>query len=635
MLQLIRDRLTGMLAFFIFAILIIPFAFVGVDSYFTSVPDNAVARVNDKDITIADFQTSWTRYQGQIRSALGENYDLEQFDTPVARRDHLEGLINRELMLQFAEQSRLAVSADELRSRVHSIPAFQLDGQFNPDLYQRMLAAQGMSPGQFERDMSKDMIISQIPAAIMASSIASDTEVQTMIALQNQTRSFESLRVLAAPFLEGVEISDEQVSEWFAANPNEFMSEETVLIEYVELNVADFDAQITVEDEVLEKQFEEQKGRFLTAEERLASHILISLDANADAATTETARQLAEEIADKARAGEDFAELAKQNSADIGSAQSGGDLGWIEPGVMVKAFEDALYALGKGDVSEPIKTGFGFHVIQLRDINPSTGMNFAEAKEQLRNEYLSASGEKVYLEQADRLVDLIYEDPTTLETVASELDLEIKTEGPFARGSGFGVALNPAINKAAFSELVLVEGSSSEPIEIATNHIVVLRVREHNPSVPKALELVSEQIKQQLQQTEATELAEAKANELLALATGSGDLQATAEMAELEYKLVEAAGRKDIQYGIKLLEQVFKLPASDREMHVVAVQNDYALVRQIAVIPGSSASPEESFQLKKAIANSAGVVANSEVLAWLREQAKIDINEDKLEGNLY
>ena len=635
MLQLIRDRLTGMVAFFIFAILIIPFAFVGVDSYFTSVPDNAVARVNDSDITINDFQTSWTRYQGQLRSALGDNYDPEQFDTPVARRDHLEGLINRELMRQFSEQSGLAVSAAELRSRIVTIPAFQIDGQFNADLYQRMLAAQGMSPGQFERDMSSDMMVAQIPAAIMASSIASDHEVEAMIALQNQTRSFESVLIAAAPFLEGIEISAEQVQTWFAANSSEFMTEETVLIEYVELNVADFEALTEVDDAVLEQQFEDQKARFITAEERLASHILISVDSNADAATTETALQQAEELSARARAGESFAELAKQYSDDIGSAQSGGDLGWVEPGVMVQAFEDALYALNDGDISTPVKTGFGYHIIQLREIKPSTGMDFAEAKEQLRSEYLRESGEKLYLEQADRLVDLVYEDPTTLETVATELDLEIKTEGPFPRTGGLGIAANPAISKNAFSELVLTEGSSSEPIEISPNHIVVIRVREHYPSKPKELDEVSAEISQQLKLAEATKLAAAKAEELLAATKESGDLQATAEAAGLEYQLVEAAGRRDVKYGVAMLEQVFKLAVEDRDFHALQVRDDYAIVRQTAVAQGQATHPQESVQFKQTIANSAGVVENSAILEWLRSAAEININQDKLEGNLY
>ncbi len=635
MLQLIRDRLTGMVAFFIFAILIIPFAFVGVDSYVTSVPDNAVARVNDTDITIADFQNSWTRYQGQLRSALGDNYDPDQFDTPVARRDHLEGLINRELMLQFALKSRLAVSEEELRGRIQAIPAFQIDGQFNPDLYQRMLAAQGMSPGQFERDMSEDMVISQIPTSIMASSIASDQEAQLMIALQNQTRSFESIVVPAATFLDDIEISEEQVVAWFEDNPNEFMSEETVLIEYVELNVADFDALIDVDDEILEEQFAAQKERFVTAEERLAAHILISLDSGADQAATETARQQAADLAARARQGEDFAELAKQYSSDSGSAQNGGDLGWVEPGIMVQAFEDALYAMAKNDISEPVKTGFGFHVIQLKDIKPSTGMDFAEAKEQLRSEYLSESSEKLYLEQADRLVDLIYEDPTTLETVSSELGLEIKTDGPFPQQGGFGISANPLVSKAAFSELVLTEGSSSEPLEISPNHIVVIRVREHNPSKPKEFDLVKEQIEQQLRLDEATKLAAARANELLAIAEQSEDLQAVAEGAELEYQLVEAAGRRDTQYGSALLEQVFSLPTNDLDLHVVQVASDYALIRQSKVSPGVAANPEDKLQFKQVIANSAAVVENSGVLEWLRKKAEININNDKLEGNLY
>ncbi|MCF6262413.1 MAG: SurA N-terminal domain-containing protein [Xanthomonadales bacterium] len=635
MLQYFRDRLTGALAFVFFGILIIPFAFVGIDSYFTTIPDNAIAKVNDTEITISDFQSSWQRYQQQLRASVGEAFDPDVFDTVVARRGHLEGLINRELMRQYAMEMGLAVSEEELGKRIRAMQAFHIDGQFNADLYQRMLAAESMSPRGFERELARDLVVQQIPAAVMSSSIGLDREVEALAAIQNQQRSFESAIVSASMFTEDTDVSDEAVSEWYKANPNSFLSEEQVVIEYIELDIAAFKATVEFDDEMLEKHFEDQKARFITTEERLTSHILFSIDKDADKATSENIKQKAAALVERIRAGEDFTELAKEYSDDTGSAADGGDLGWIEPGVMVQAFEDTLYELEAGAVSDPVKTGFGYHLILLREIKPSQGMTFAEAKSQLESEYATEQAESLYLEQANRLVDLIYEDPTTLGAAAEELGLEIKTEGPFGRAGGSGIAANTEVAKVAFSELVLQEGASSEPVELELNHVVVLRVNEHMPSSPRAFADVEVEIAAQLKLVAASEKAAAKAEEILAAVANGESLEAIAEAEGLEYQKVEKAQRGDIQYGISLISEVFKLSASDKGYRTLPVDNDYAVVQQGEVLAGATTSPGEATQYKQMIANSAAVVENSGVLIWLREQAKVHINEEKLAGNLY
>ncbi len=633
MLQFFRDRLTGALAFVFFGILIIPFAFVGIDSYFTTIPDNAIAKINDEEITVADFQNSWQRYQQQLRASVGENFDPELFDTPIARRGHLDSLISRALVRQYANKMGLAVSAEELSSRIRKMPAFHIDGVFNAELYQRMLSAQSMSPRRFEREYAEDLVISQIPASIMASSIALDKEVEMLLALQNQRRSFESLTIKSNLYSDAIVIDDETVTEWYNSNPAGFMSEEQVVIEYVELDMEAFRSNEQLDEEVLKKHFEDQKARFITTEQRLASHILISLDQNVSEAEAENAKQRATDLAERVRAGEDFAELAMANSDDSGSAPTGGDLGWIEPGVMVQAFEDALYNLEEGTISEPVKTGFGYHLIQLREIKPSSGMSFEEAKAQLETEYANELAEKLYLEQANRLVDLVYEDPTTLETAAAELSLEIQTEGPFGRLGGNGVAANADVAEAAFSELVLQEDVSSEPIEISLNHVVVIRVKQHLPSTQRDLAEVKDQISAQLQLAEASKQAQAKSDEILTAAAAGAVLTTFAEAESLDHQLIDKAGRQDAQYGAALIAEVFKLNRDDRDYHAVSLGTDFAVIRQTEVVTGTATSAIEAEQFKQAIANSAAVVENASVLAWLREQAEIHINESKLEGN--
>ena len=226
----------------------------------------------------------------------------------------------------------------------------------------------------------------------------------------------------------------------------------------------------------------------------------------------DTARQVAEDLARRARDGEDFAELARENSQDIGSAAEGGDLGWIEPGYMVQAFEDAAYELTlEHPISEPVQTGFGWHVIELRDIRPAEGMSFTEARDILVNEYRAEADERRFLEQADRMVDIIYEDPTTLSAAAEELGLEVMEAGPFGRLGGEGIAANPEVVSAAFSDLVLAQGSVSDPIDLGENHMVMIRLKEHLPEALMPLEEVRDRVVASVRRQQALDAASATA----------------------------------------------------------------------------------------------------------------------------
>ena len=660
-LQSIRDRLTGIIAIFIFAILIIPFAFVGVSSYFTSDAVNAVAVVNDQEITINQFNSGFQNYRRRMQAQLGSAFDPELFDQAIVRRQFLDQMINEELLVQVSAEAGLAVDDQRLALAIRDIEAFNVDGEFNTDVYQARLAAQGITPAQFEIDMRASMVSNQFPASISTSAITTNWEVNDYVRLMDQTRAFKAVVVPAFPQEpeEESEVLDPETGEavaeeiaeeiteeepldeaailaWYEVHQGEYMSREMVIIEYLELDAATMGGDVEVEEDALLARFEEQESRFITPESRLASHILIEVDSAAPEVDIETARELAGELSGRAHAGEDFAALASEYSQDIGSASEGGDLGWVEPGIMVQAFEDGLYELSiENPVSEPVQTGFGWHVIYLREIRPAEGMTFTEARDILLEEYKTEADERRFLEQADRMVDIIYEDPTTLDAAAEELGLDVLEAGPFGREGGeLGVSANMNVVTASFSDLVLAQAVISDPVDLGLNHIVLIRLKEHLPEAQLPLEEVRDQVAESVRRERAMEAASLAADELLASLVAGADIVALAEESGLELVEAEAATRTAPEINAQLRDQVFLMhgPGEDGPARaVVELADGFAVIQLDSIVPGELA--EEDALRKQAynrrIANASASTETLGFMEMLRKQSTIQIYEDR------
>jgi len=656
-LQSIRDRLSGIIAIFIFAILIVPFAFVGVSSYFRSDTSNAVAVVNDKEITANEFNQGFQVYRRRMQARMGTAFDPEAFDQPIVRREYLDQMIDEELLRQVAIDAGLTVSDEALAQAIRTMPNFEVDGEFNMDVYQASLAAQGQTPQQFENDVRASMVLSQFPAAIADSAIATRWELDDYARLQAQERRFKAIVVPAFP---ADEVSDEEVADadeaetdveeateeqpvdeaavqaWYEAHEDDYLSEEQVVVEYVELNAADMDTAVEPDEDVLRARFEEQQTRFVTPESRLVSHILLEVPADAPQVDIDTTRATAEELAQRARNGEDFAELAREYSEDVGSAEQGGDLGWIEPGYMVQAFEDAAYALTmEHPISDPVQTNFGWHVIDLREVRPAEGMTFAEARDILASEYRREADERRFLEQADRLVDIVYEDPTTLSAAAEELGLEVKQAGPFGRlGGDDGIAANPDVVKAAFSELVLSQHSVSDPIDLGENHMIMLRLKEHLPEALKPLDEVRDEVVASVRRQQAMEAANAIASDLMGSLEAGTTMEALAEESGYELVVAEAANRLSTDIDARLRDQVFLMEApaeGEAVTQVVELPDEYAVVQLEAVTPGTLTEDDVRRALfVRRIENGTGGEEVMGFLRMLRAQSTIEVYEERL-----
>jgi len=633
MLQSIRDRVTGVVAIFVLGLLAVPFLFFGVESYIRAVPQDAVAVVGDDEISVSEFQTSFARYRANLRQQQGDAYDEIATNQPIVRREHLEELIDQLLLRQHAESLGLAVTEGSLSRIIREIPSFQIDGRFDPELYRQLLRGTGRTPRSFEQELREDLLVNAIPSSLAASAIVTEAEIDRFIALQQEQRQVSFVEVSYDGFAEQIEVTEADIEAYYQDNLDNFMTPEQVRIAYVELDARELGEGLALDDEELRRRYEAARQRYLTPEARRASHVLIEVGAERD---QQEARALAVQIQQRLLDGEDFAELAEEYSDDPGSRAEGGDLGWIQPEDMVAPFEDALYGLDEpGAISEPVETRFGYHIIRLEEIRPPEGMSFEEAREEILAEYIERETESMYIEISERLIDLVFEDDSTLEPLSRELGLEVSTTAPFGRSGGTGVAANPRVVEAAFSDMVLLDRTVSDPIELDRNHMIVLKVDEHFPAEARPLAEVSDTIRERLIRERASDQARSRAREMAQAIGPAGDeLENVAEEAELEVQSLERVARYDFQHGGDFVNALFRLPAPGDQpsVHVLPKGRNFTVVRLEAVIPGNPAAASEmermSARQQLRFAQMGYEVAG--LIEYLRENTRVRVVEERL-----
>ena len=637
MLQSLRDKTSGWIAPAILILLIVPFAFFGVENYFQQNVATHVAKVGEKEIGQDEFRARFDEFRAQMRQAMGENFDSREFESAENKRRVLDRMIDEELLRQAAERLGVTVSQTQMQTEIAKIPAFQSNGVFDKDTYRMVLTAQGMTPRGFEERVRRDMLLQALPSQLVATGFVTGDYVSRYLALRDQTRSFAWVE-LPVPAAEAIgEITDAQVQTWFDEHADQYVSPETVALEYVEIDPAKVEVPVTADEQTLRDRYEEQKARYIEAEQRLASHILVKVAADADADAVKAAQAKAADLAAKARAaGADFAALAKENSDDPGSKNSGGDLGWVEKGIFEPAFETALFAMQPNAISDPVKTAEGWHVIQLREVKAETGKPFEAVRDELQKEYLDGERERIVSELAGKLVDVVYRDPSTLATASSELNLPIQKTEAFTRAGGTGIAANPKVAEAAFSEQVLVDGQASDPIEIAPGHQVVIRVAEHVPAAPRKLEEVREAVRAAIVADRMGKAAKAAADAGLAELQGGKTLEAFATDMQLEVKTADAVGRTGVTVNAAVLQQVFKLPHPAEGKPTLGIADmtadRYALVSLTAVQDGDPAKTEaeaRTAMLEQLSQGLGGAEANAFVQA-LRKTTPIEVIEERM-----
>ncbi|MBS0487841.1 MAG: SurA N-terminal domain-containing protein [Proteobacteria bacterium] len=636
MARTLHERFSGPFVKVVLGIIGVVFGgFFGIQQYFNPRSETYVATVNGHEISQDEFRDRYNNYRAQTQRMMGAQFDAQGFDTPERKRELLDQMINEQLLLQANEKLGVVVPVTAIREEIMGIPAFQVDGKFSPDQYRLLLASQRKSPEEFEQSVSQDIALRQLTGQIALSSLVTPADVNAYLRLRDQTRDFWFVKL---PKPDAVTpIADADIDAYYKAHADQFMTPEKVSLDYVELDASKMQSGAKPDDSTLKQMYDEQKSKFVSPEQREASHILIAVGKNADAAAQKAALAKAEGIEKELKAGKDFATLAKSDSDDLGSKTQGGDLGWLEKGVTDPAFESALFAMKKGDVSDPVKSVDGYHIIWLRDVHPEAVRSFDEVKNDLAKKYVDEQREHEYSDISGKLTDAIYQDPSSLAPAAKTLGLDVQKTGLFARSGGTGIAANPAVIKAAFSNSVLAEGNTSDPIELGTDHIVVVRVDQHVKPEPKPLDSVREQIRATLSAQQSAKAAKERADALLARLRNGEALDKVA--AELKLAPVEekGIGRDAANLEKPLVDAVFALPrpAPGKSLPGMVELNadSYALFQLDAVKEGdpSKLDPRTREAALNQLRQGVGYESMTGFLDSLRKAAKIEIAENRLQ----
>jgi peptidyl-prolyl cis-trans isomerase D len=634
MLQKLREKTSGWVAFVILGAVSIPFAFFGINNYFERRVENFVARVGEQDITPDAFRQSFEQYRQSIRQQFGEAYDASMFESPLIKRQYLEQMIDRELLMQAANQHGLGASDALLREEIQAISAFHVNGQFSTDQYKLLLNSRSMSEVGFEQQMREDLSAQELTKSLQNSGLVTDTEIDTYLRLRDQTRDFRYVSLPASTPVT-VEPAAADIESYYALHQSEFMSEEQVSLEYVDIDAASLSVNTNPDEATLKARYEEQKARFTEPERRLASHVLIKLDPNADAAAQKTALDRATALLAEIRAGKPFADVAKASSDDLGSQGNGGDLGWVKKGDMDAAFETALFALKAGDLSEPVKSAEGYHVIQLREVQAESVRTFEQVRDELAAEFATTERETVFSKISGDLYEKVIDDPQSLGEAAQAAGLAMGHTPPFGRSGGEGIAADPRVIKAAFSEAVLNDGEASTPIELSPNHVVIVRVDEHKPSAVRALEEVRTEVIARLNAETTAKQAEDAAKALEARLLGGESLDAIAQSLQLTPTVAEGVGRNAASHDAAVVAEAFKVarPTEGTSGKALAkLPNGYALVEVSKVVDGDVSKTDAAGRdsVRQVLQQAAAESERRALIESLRASIKVEVAEDRL-----
>jgi peptidyl-prolyl cis-trans isomerase D len=633
MLLAIRERVMGLVGWILLGILAIAFSFFGLDWYMRSDSRVYAASVNDVDIPLAEQQRTYQLLRAQLQERLGEAYNPALIDDDMIRKSALEQLIREQLLLQEAEAEGFAISPQLVAARIGALQGFQEDGRFSKERYERVLRMQGMSPSEFEWRLSRELMTQQLVNGIAGTAAPTAATAELAYELQSQQRRFSHLTLLLARFMEKVEISDSELADWYENNQDRFMTAERVRVQYLELKAEDIEVPGDVDEEALQQLYQEQSERFVTPEERQARHILINLPADADDEATEAARSKAQSLLQRLDDGEDFAELARAESDDPGSAASGGDLGFFGRGLMTPEFEQVAFELEQGGRSGIVQSPFGFHIIEVTGIRPEVATPFEEVRAELVDEYLSEQRSELFYDRSELLANLVFEQPDTLQEAADALGLEVQTSDWLTREGGAGIGEYPQVTAMAFETDILEGGANSEPLEITAEHLVVIRNLEHEPATPRPLDEVSDEARQQLLDARARELTAGHGDELLARLMAGTPLADIATTEELEVTDSGLIGRQDQTVARQLLQEAFLLPEpvadSVSATGITLASGDYVLLQLHEVKPGDATSLSEADRkrLRMELARIHGLSESSAMVDDLRSRATIIIPE--------
>jgi len=582
LIQEMRNRSHGIMAKIIVAMIFVVFALFGFGSITTFlVPVPKVASVNGDDITEQQMLIAVERSRSAILS--DGTTSPADIDEDELRKTVLDDLVERKVLTQFVDDMGFFVSDARLDQDIVNTPSFQVDGKFNADRFQLLLRSAGYSPLGYREVIREDRKFRQINYGISASEFVTPVEADRLAELSRQIRDVAYLTISLDDLKKDAVLDAGTVEQYYNANVNDFVTEESVDLNYVEIKRQDLADEVNVEEADLKVFYETEKDNYKTPAERQPAHILIEVS---DTVSEADAKAKIDEIYARIKGGEEFAAVAKEVSEDPGSALNGGDLGMNARGAFVEPFEEALYSLSVNQISEPVLSEFGYHLVKLLAVQEEVVPGFEALAEKLEREYRLLKAEEIFVEKSAKLSELAYESPD-LEGIAAELDLKLLSSGFVGRSTETGVVANKQIMDAAFSPDLLVDGNNSDLIELDADHHIVVRVKEHKQSQMQELSEVEEEIHGILINQVSRVKAVVQMEEALELLKGGSITRFVADTVASKWVVEAGLDRQSTKLDQQILGVAFRLPRpaeGKKSLGSIVLDNGDAVVVSVSKV---------------------------------------------------
>ncbi|MBL4621813.1 MAG: SurA N-terminal domain-containing protein [Immundisolibacteraceae bacterium] len=632
MLVDIRRNFQKAAAVAIIGLLVLAFASWGIADYVTGFTQVKVASINGSVITDQAYAQARQLQEQRYRASLGDNYQPGTLDDPTIKMTLVQELVDDFLRVDDAKSNGYRVSPQRLTKTITEIDAFHDEQGFDRELYQQILNRQGFSISRFEADLAQSIITEQIRTGLSKSSVIADPELDLLLRLQGEQRDIRFQLITRDDQLDKLEVSDQAIQDFYNEHIDRFQTPELVRIEYLELVLDDYADRETLDDEALAELYEEQQADFQQPEKRRASHLLISVVADADDDEVDAALTKVDGLRRQLIEGADFGELAKENSDDLGSAKKAGDLGLFGKDVMDPAFETAAFALPLNQISDPVRSAFGYHLIKVTEIQQQQTQPLAEVSAEISLRHRRQQAESAFFADMDELQDSTDEQPDSLQPAADQFGLEIQQSALFPRYGGAGITATKEVIDQAFSDDVLLEQLNSQLINIEDSRAVVLRVVEHQLPTARPLTEVRQPILEVLKEQLAADTTKQMGEALLEQLNNQTETSNSDTSGEWQDRL--KITRTQAGLPPPLLEALFRMASpSDSPVHEgLALDNGDYIVYAVTKLHDQplTATDEERLQLQRNMERLRGDIALIGYLKGLRSEADIKIYPENL-----
>ena len=593
MLEKIREESQGFWAKVILGLVIITFALAGVGSYLNTRGDEPIAEVNGEEISVAAFEAAYQQARNRMEQQYGQQFSVLAADAnylKTFRQQILEQMISERLLDQATAEMGLRVSEERVNREIVAIPDFQVEGKFDNQRYNDLLRLNGRQPAEFKATLRAQLTRQQLISAVTGSEFALGYEVNQLLALQQQQRDVRVATVNAEQFVGSIEVTDADIEDYYQANLASYDTEEKVAVQYIELALDDLMAGIEISDADVETYYSANQNRYMSDAKRNVAHILIEFGDDEAAAQAKAEALLAD-----LQAGVDFAQLAKDNSADSFSAEKGGELGMFGKGEMDPAFEEAAFALNtQGELSAVVKSSFGFHILKLVEAQDEQVSPLSEVKDQIVATLKRERALSEMYELHEQVSQLAFEQPEHLDEVAALLKKSLQQTELFSHDDAPAPFDNALVQKAAFDADLIQDRVNSEVIEIEPNHYVVFRVSDYQPIRTLTLDEVSADIRSLLTEQKAQLAAKAWAEEQLAKLTAGEDISAALTEKGSEWQAHDAVGRFANGLAPAVSSAAFKLgTTAENNSDVVELSDGNVAMVQVLAVKAGEAPAEE------------------------------------------